>query len=316
MKKWIFMAFFMVCGLFLVAAVADDEQDEYIKWFDFNVPCEILSKAYEYDKNSQDTEYPLDFIQLLAYTSAKNWGKFNKNSSSAMSNVVARIKAGERMHDIVQDMELYNFYFSAYSAVLGGFVGHYEQDNARQYGLRVFSPLAKGYGFSHSDDFGNPRSYGYSRPHLGHDVFGAIGAPIIAVECGTVEALGWNRFGGWRIGIRSLDQKRYYYYAHLQKNKPYATGLEVGTHVHAGDVIGFLGNTGYSNKENVANLKQPHLHFGIQIIFDEAQKDGNNQIWIDAYHIFRFLNQNRMEVTKNEAGEYTRAIERNVFPME
>ncbi len=46
---------------------------------------------------------------------------------------------------------------------------------------------------------------------------GSIGTPIIAVESGTIEALGWNQYGGWRIGIRSFDKKRYYYYAHLRK---------------------------------------------------------------------------------------------------
>ena len=43
---------------------------------------------------------------------------------------------------------------------------------------------------------------------------GSIGTPIIAVESGTIEHLGWNQYGGWRIGIRSNDKKRYYYYAH------------------------------------------------------------------------------------------------------
>lgn len=54
-----------------------------------------------------------------------------------------------------------------------------------------------------------------------------------------VEALGWNQYGGWRVGIRSFDGKRYYYYAHLRQNYPYAEGLEEGSVVTAGDVIGY-----------------------------------------------------------------------------
>lgn len=51
-------------------------------------------------------------------------------------------------------------------------------------------------------------------------MMGQVGTPIISVESGYVEAIGWNPYGGWRIGIRSLDQKRYYYYAHLRKTTP------------------------------------------------------------------------------------------------
>ena len=51
--------------------------------------------------------------------------------------------------------------------------------------------------------------------------------------------------------------------------------------------------TGYSTKENVNNINVPHLHFGMQLIFDECQKDGNNQIWIDVYQIVEFLRKNK-----------------------
>src|SRR5699024_2001636 len=151
------------------------------------------------------------------------------------------------------------------------------------------SPIAKNYSYSHYDDFGNSRSYGYSRVHFGNDLLGSVGTPIISVEGGTVEAMGWNQFGGWRIGIRSSDGLRYYYYAHLRKNRPFSQGLEVGSKVKAGDVIGYLGMTGYSIKENVNNITKPHLHFGIQLIFDESKKDSPNQIWIDVYHVIKLL---------------------------
>ena len=101
---------------------------------------------------------------------------------------------------------------------------------------------------------------------------------------------------GWRIGIRSLDSKRYYYYAHLRKNHPYINGLQEGSKVTAGDVIGYLGMTGYSTKENVNNINVPHLHFGLQLIFDESQVDGNNEIWIDVYNIVEFLKKNQSSV--------------------
>ncbi|MCL2396458.1 MAG: M23 family metallopeptidase [Defluviitaleaceae bacterium] len=323
---FILVVMFFGFGTNAFAGKADGE--DFIKWMDFDVPLEVLKQAYDYDVESQNSDVPLDFVQLLSYAAAKNWGNFKgRGPSAAMDDVVKRIRGGETMHEIAQDMELYQFYLTAYQVVLGGFVGEYEVEVAdendpeniiweRRYGLRAFSPMAKGYSFSHSDDFGNPRSYGYRRPHLGHDLFGSVGAPIIAVEGGVVEATGWNQYGGWRIGIRTLDGKRYYYYAHLRKDKPYVEGLEVGQRVNAGDVIGYLGQTGYSRRENVNNIREPHLHFGMQIIFDESQKDGRNQIWIDAYSIVRFLNKNRMEVFRDENGEYHRTIKINNMPME
>lgn len=136
-------------------------------------------------------------------------------------------------------------------------------------------------------------------------MLGSVGTPIIAVESGVVECLGWNRYGGWRIGIRSFDGKRYYYYAHLRRNHPYVNNLKQGMLVKAGEVIGYLGMTGYSYKENANNMKVPHLHFGMQIIFDESQKEGNNEIWINVYNIVNLLSKNKATVKKDaKIGDY------------
>lgn len=170
----------------------------------------------------------------------------------------------------------------------------------KKYGLKGFLPLAKNFPYSDYDDFGVSRSYGYKRQHLGHDMMGQIGTPVIAVESGYVEAIGWNQYGGWRLGIRSFDGKRYYYYAHLRQDFPYNKSLKEGSVVTAGDVIGYLGHTGYSTTENVNNIDTPHLHFGLQIIFDESQKEGDNEIWVSCYELTRFLYQNRSETVKNE----------------
>lgn len=61
-----------------------------------------------------------------------------------------------------------------------------------------------------------------------------------------------------------------------------------------------MGHTGYSTKENVNNIDSTHLHFGLQLIFDESQKEGSNEIWIDCYSLIRFLYKNRSETIKNQ----------------
>ena len=136
-----------------------------------------------------------------------------------------------------------------------------------------------------------------------------IGTPIIAVESGYVEALGWNQYGGWRIGIRSFDKKRYYYYAHLRQGFPYQPELKEGSVVLAGDVNGYMGHTGYSTTENVNNLNTVHLLCGLQLIFDESQKEGNNEIWVDCYELSKFLYKNRCEVEKvGDTREWKRVV--------
>ena len=72
--------------------------------------------------------------------------------------------------------------------------------------------------------------------------------------------------------------------------------------VQAGDLIGFMGRTGYSDRENVNNIETVHLHFGIQLIFDESQKECDSEIWIDAYDIVRLLSSHRSSLQKNSDG--------------
>ena len=296
-------------------------EKKYIKWVDFGVSYEALDKTSKLDINSHTNNEPVKYnwIELLAYLACKYGGNFNKFNQKDLTSLTDKLKNGSTMEELTKDLKNYSYYFEAYDAILHEFIGEYEielpadsgaesKTFTKKYGVKAFLPIAKNYSFSHYDDFGNARSYGFKRVHLGNDLMGSIGTPIIAVESGVVEALGWNQYGGWRIGIRSMDKKRYYYYAHLRKDHPYDAELYEGKVVKAGDVIGYLGMTGYSAKENVNNINVPHLHFGMQLIFDESQKDGVNQIWIDVYNIIEFLRKNKSEIIKenNDTKDYTR----------
>lgn len=292
-------------------AIEVSSDGNFIKWVDFNVTSEAMGKAYELDVESFKEDIHVDWIELIAYVGARHGGKFNKKSVSEIEETAKKLRSGETtMDELTKDMEYYDYYNEAYGAVLGGMVGEFsievgtDGSDAKEwkdyYGLKAFSPIAKGFEYSHYDDFGSSRSYGYARLHLGHDMMGQIGTPIIAIESGYVEALGWNQYGGWRIGIRSFDGKRYYYYAHLRQNFPYNKKIEEGSVVTAGDVIGYMGHTGYSTTENVNNIEVVHLHWGLELIFDESQKESNNEIWIDCYELTKFLYRNRSAAVKNE----------------
>ena len=317
-RNVIVMVVFMLCLalLFNIASLMAGMQREVssrvLTWVDFKVTAEAMEDALQYDIESRETDTPIDWIDLLACMGARYGGDFKQYQKKFMYGIVERVQSGESMDDITADMKYFDYYSVAYESVLGGLVGYYSlqtEDSLggtpvfeQHYGLKGYSPIAQGYAFSHSDDFCAARSFGFKREHLGHDLFNTVGTPIINVETCMVEVLGWNRYGGWRIGMRSLDGRRYYYYAHLRSGHPYVEGLEEGQLVYAGDVIGYMGMTGYSDQEDFNGMQRPHLHFGIQLIFDETNK---NEIWIDTYELVKFLNKHRSSVTTN-GGEVVR----------
>ena len=294
----------LILFLALVMMLALPAQAAAVKWVDFRVPYESLKFAMEQDIATVEQEVHLDWIRVLAVAACRTGGKCDLASVKKASQ---DLKTGKSPEEILGTLyKYYDYHYTAFSAILGGMLGHYEiQIDGQwkpQYGLKAFSPIAAGYGYSHSADFGNSRSFGFARKHLGNDLMGSLGTPIVAVEGGVVEAMGWNRYGGWRIGIRSFDSNRYYYYAHLQKDNPFAKDLQEGDIVQAGDLIGFMGRTGYSDKENVNNIGTVHLHFGMQLIFDEKQKECNSEIWIDVYDLVRLLSSHRSSIRRTESG--------------
>jgi murein DD-endopeptidase MepM/ murein hydrolase activator NlpD len=89
--------------------------------------------------------------------------------------------------------------------------------------------------------------------HHGDDIFASLGAPVLACADGTVFSVGWNNVGGNRLWLRD-GQGNEFYYAHLSAYSPAAKN---GNRVKAGEVIGFVGNTGD------AEGTPYHLHFEV-----------------------------------------------------
>jgi murein DD-endopeptidase MepM/ murein hydrolase activator NlpD len=103
------------------------------------------------------------------------------------------------------------------------------------------------------DSFGGPRSDVSGGWHHGDDIFAPLGAPVLAVAYGTVFSVGWNKIGGNRLWVRD-GQGNLFYYAHLSAFTPLAIN---GNKINAGDVLGFVGNTGD------AQGTPTHLHFEV-----------------------------------------------------
>ena len=314
MKKTLTLFFVLLALFFPVFSVFAQAEEKPIRWVDFTVTAQALQEAASLDIAAHEAGESLSWTELLACYAAMHGGSFAAYRPGALRSLAEKAET-ERcpLSDIAQSggsEKLYLYYCRAYDAVLSGMLGEYrtvtfengkEVMGEKQYGVCAAAPIAKGYSVTEYNDFGTARSYGYRRRHLGHDMLGSVGTPICAVEGGYVEALGWNQYGGWRIGIRSFDSKRYYYYAHLRKDAPYED-LYPGKIVNAGEVIGYLGMTGYSAKENVNNIDIPHLHNGLELIFAPEQKDGYCQIWISLDELSRFWAQNATAAEKTPQG--------------
>lgn len=135
------------------------------------------------------------------------------------------------------------------------------------------------------------RTYKGNRTHEGTDVMGDINKdgiyPVVSVSDGYISNIGWLELGGWRIGITS-PSGIYYYYAHLDS---YAKEYKEGDVIRAGDIIGYMGSTGYSKVEGTKKKFPVHLHFGIYITPDPDIAADYEEIALNPYNILK-INEN------------------------
>lgn len=141
---------------------------------------------------------------------------------------------------------------------------------------------------SYRSTWGDARGWGGRRVHEGTDIFAGYGVPVRATCYGYVEMKGWNKFGGWRIGIRDLNNN-YHYFAHLSG---FAQDLQNGSIVEPGKVIGSVGSSGYG-PPGTSGKFPPHLHYGMY-------KDNGITEWsFDPYpHLSKWKRLERMELRK------------------
>lgn len=123
------------------------------------------------------------------------------------------------------------------------------------------------------------RVYGGKRGHEGTDLMPPENKagyyPVCSMTDGVVEKMGWLPQGGWRIGIRS-QSGAYFYYAHLDS---YAQGLQEGEAVQAGQMLGYMGDTGYG-EEGTRGEFDVHLHLGIYIRTERYEELSVNPYWV------------------------------------
>lgn len=137
---------------------------------------------------------------------------------------------------------------------------------------------------SFADTFGAPRMFGtpYAHLHQGNDIFAAQGTPLVACERGVLIRVGTDTLGGTKLWLVGASGTRYYY-AHLSG---YAPEVTEGLVVNAGQVVGFVGNTGNA-------LTTPaHLHFEIH---------PNGGAAVDPYPILKAVDEAAKQIAAGPA---------------
>ena len=154
------------------------------------------------------------------------------------------------------------------------------------------SPKHPQYQVSFVDSWMGERTYGGKRGHEGCDIMASYNHrgvyPVVSVCDGTLEKIGWLPQGGWRLGIRSKSGV-YYYYAHLSD---YMKEYQIGEQIRAGEIIGFMGDTGYSEIEGTTGNFDVHLHFGIYL----NDKNGKEYA-INPYQVLQKLENKKRTLT-------------------
>lgn len=159
-------------------------------------------------------------------------------------------------------------YIEGKSVSIGQLIGAYYLNNEAHYAIYWDSEHYSGY----YDQFGNPTKKAFlkapvkfsrissrfsynrfhpilkrNRPHFGTDYAAAYGTPIHTVANGTVVARGYHKGKGYFIKVRH-DNEYMTQYMHLSK---FAKGVNKGTFVKQGEVIGYVGSTGLSTGPHV-----------------------------------------------------------------
>lgn len=148
------------------------------------------------------------------------------------------------------------------------------------------STIDKNLQVTFSNGWMSERTYGGKRGHEGTDIMASQNTaglyPIVSMTDGVVTKKGWLEKGGYRIGVEA-PSGAYFYYAHLDS---YAE-LEIGDAVKAGDLLGFMGDSGYG-AEGTTGMFSVHLHVGIYIYPEE-------ELSVNPYWVLRYLENRKVK---------------------
>lgn len=236
-----------------------------------------LDKVMEYTRNLLESNHELHerpYINEIGYLTYSMMLSDYDMVRGPVPDMTIFLRGIDRLSRTRAFQELYGYYKEIFSDI-------------RYFPVPIMAKDA--HGVSYVDSWNAHRSYGGDRSHEGTDIMAGNNTrgyfPIISITDGVVEKMGWLEQGGYRIGIRSTSGG-YFYYAHLDT---YAPDLEPGDMVIAGQLLGFMGDSGYGSEGTIGQF-DVHLHMGIYVRSDYSEMS------VNPYWILKILEYNRTEL--------------------
>lgn len=251
---------------------------------DIYIPNEYLKKAYMEANNEG-----ISFSKLLTYSAFEANFTTDKYNDKVLHRAIKAAKKNEIMNKYQE--RLNDIYSKVFDEIRVGPIPEKKEVYKWNEKTKKWEEKEiKQYNYTSVNDFGDDRTYGGARKHEGNDLIADMGTPIVSMTDGEITRLGWNEYGGQRIGITS-SKGTYFYYAHMDS---YAEGMIKGKRIKAGDVIGYIGNTGYGPPGTRGKFT-PHLHVQIGYRIGRFAKD---YTWFNPYDIIKFLDDYRVNLVE------------------
>ncbi|WP_271715753.1 M23 family metallopeptidase [Anaeromicropila herbilytica] len=210
----------------------------------------------------------VDFIELLTFNMIYHHYHIDKNA-----HIITNLKPYNKYLKNKKFKEIYQYYQCVFSDL--------------SYFPIPINKKNKIY-VNFDDSWKNSRTYGGKRFHEGTDIMSDNNVrgyfPVLSISQGIVEKKGWLEQGGYRLGIRAKNGA-YFYYAHLYS---YAPELKIGDTIMPGQLLGFMGDTGYSKVEGTVGNFDVHLHVGIYFDYKDQE------VSVNPYWILRYLSSYKL----------------------
>jgi murein DD-endopeptidase MepM/ murein hydrolase activator NlpD len=247
----------------------------------FRIPFAAITGIYELSE-----KYSVSFSKLLTVYALDN--RFFPEKSQTVTDMLAIEKNYILNYDVIDQkypLSDYSGYYGVISSIFGEIKAFPVQ----------FGFTSEDYMFGNS--FGAERSFGEEGIHNGTDILdrenirGRVGA--VSMTDGYVSDMGWSVKDGYFISIVTYNGTTYYY----ARFDSLAPGLSKGAVVNAGELLGFMGDTGMSKTVGETKNFPVHLHIGI------SPKTALTKaiFWINPDYILKFAEWRYFQQTEAES---------------